>query len=72
MKTILGQRNDDKEEIVKYWAVTFTKFLNYQILFDKIKRKLVRSHFISIWTDCTYEYSKALTYVVSADSYRGL
>ena len=45
---IIGQRNDDKGEIVKFRAVTFTKFPIALILFEKIKKKPVRSQFISI------------------------
>ena len=29
MRTVLDQGNNDKGELLKFWAVTFTKFSNY-------------------------------------------
>ena len=37
MRTVLDQRNNDKGELLKFWAVTFTKFSNYRNFLTKLK-----------------------------------
>ena len=75
MRTMIGQRNDDKGEIVKFRAVTFTSIPIYWIYFDKVKRKFSRKepiYFTLNWLHRSSEYAKALTYVILANKLSSL
>ena len=73
MRTVLDQRNNDKGELLKFWAVTFTKFSNYRNFLTKLKGSLEQPIYFNLnWLRRSTEYSKALTYTLSQTGYLGL